>query len=376
MLQDIGQGNAATGDVRDLARAARSPHRRSSRHRRQTRRLAIACVVSLLCLLVIVPTVAAMWFVRSLDTSMQVGGDVTAELTPVASSDDAFYALVLGSDNRGNEQYGRADSIMLVRVAPRAHQVDIISIPRDLQVRIGSSEQPQKINAAYAQGGTALMVTAVAQFAGVPIAHVAEIGFDGLTGLVDRLGGITVDVPQSFSGGNGGVSLQAGRQTLNGKQALGFVRERYQVQGGDFSRAQAQRIVLTALVSKLMEQPTGELPGLIRELAASLNTDLSVQELVKLGMHFRGSAPRLNTAGCPSYSFSQDGVSYVGVEYAEWQDMMRRVDAGMGPGGTGEIPAEQRDNTRLGSAENAMSPRDYAGLVDQSLNSDDVIGAQ
>lgn len=376
VLHGIWHEEDTTGDIRDLMDAAPRPRRRSSRHRRQMRRLAVACVVSLLCLLVIVPTLAAMWFVRSLDTSMRIDGGTTAELTPATSPDGTFYALVLGSDNRGNERYGRADSIMLVRVAPQDRQVDVVSIPRDMQVSIDGSDQPQKINAAYAQGGAALMVDTVSRFAGVPISHVAEVGFDGLTGLVDRLGGITVDVPQSFSGGNGGVALQAGRQTLNGKQALGFVRERYQVRGGDFSRAQAQRIVLTALVGKVFEQPVNELPGLIRDLAANLVTDMTVQDMVKLGLRFRGGAPRLTTAGCPSYSFSQDGVSYVGVEYAEWQDMMRRVDAGMGPNGQGDIPPEQQDDTLLGAASNAMSPKDYAGLVDQSLNSGDVLGAQ
>ena len=381
VLTDGGRGDGPDGAVRDLARAAElagsggRSRTHSRRHRRRTRTLVASCAVSLVCLLVIVPSLAAMWFVRSLDSSMAVDGHVSSALTSVPSSSDAFYALVVGSDSRGDERYGRSDSIMLVRVDPPSHRVDVISIPRDMQVRIDGADGPQKINAAYSRGGAALLVSTVSRFAGVPIAHVAQVGFDGLTGLVDRLGGIEVDVPQSFAGGNGGVALQAGRQRLDGRQTLGFVRERYQVQGGDFSRAQAQRLVLAALVSAILDRPATELPGLIQELAANLSTDMSVQDMVRLGLRFRDGA-HIEMAGCPSYAFTQDGVSYVGVEYDEWRDMMRRVDAGMGPRGQGDIPQEQRDDGDLGAASNALSPRDYADLVDGSLNSDDVVGGQ
>ena len=339
-------------------------------------RTVVIVLAVLLLLLVVLPGTAIMLFMRSLDSEISMPEEereqVAEVLTPVEGSDKPFYALIIGSDNRGNEAYGRSDSMMLARIDTENKQVDLVSIPRDMQVSINGGSTPQKINAAYAMGGSSLMISTVSDFAGVPISHYIKVGFDGLEQLVDRLGGITVNVPESFSGGNGGVSLQAGEQTLNGEQALGFARERYQVQGGDFSRAQAQRIVLTAILKKMLEQPATEIPGLVQEFAAMISTDMSTMDLVDLGMQFYGVT--INTAGCPSYAFSQDGVSYVGVEYAEWQDMMRRIDAGMGPKGEGEIPAEQMENARLGAASNALSPKDYAGLIDQSLNSDDIIG--
>ena len=94
-----------------------------------------------------------------------------------------------------------------------------------------------KINAAYSHDGAAGAIRAVSKFAGVPITHYMEVDFSQMVALVDELGGITVNVPESFSGGNGGGSLKAGTQTLNGEQTLVFTRERYKVQGGDFSRA-------------------------------------------------------------------------------------------------------------------------------------------
>lgn len=333
-------------------------------------------------MLVVMPVVAVAMFVNDLNRSIAVDDDVRQALrssaanTPSTTADSAFYTLLLGSDRRSDGENGRSDSLILVRIDPDARRVDLVSIPRDMQVRIDKIAGVQKINAAYSFGGAALAITTVSEFAGVPISHYAEVDFSQLTGLVDKLGGITVDVPESFSGGNGGVSLKSGRQTLNGTQALGFARERYKVQGGDFSRAQAQRIVLTALIEKIAQQPVTALPGLIREFAGGIATDMSVQTITQYAMTMRKGAITVDTAGCPSYAFNQDGVSYVGVEYREWQDVMRRVDAGLGPHGTGSIPARQKRNTKLGAAANAASPKDYETLKNQSLNSDSVIGDQ
>lgn len=198
--------------------------------------------------------------------------------------------------------------------------------------------------------------------------------FSQMVALVDELGGITVNVPESFSGGNGGGSLKAGTQTLNGEQTLVFTRERYKVQGGDFSRAQAQRIVLTAIINKILDQPVTKWPNLVRRFSKGLSTDMSVTDFLSIGQKFYGKSVTLNTAGCPSYAFEQNGVSYVGVEYEEWQDMMRRTDAGLGPKSTIDIPEPQASNKKLGAASNAESPKDYKELVNKSLNSNSVIG--
>ena len=109
---------------------------------------------------------------------------------------------------------------MLVRVDPKRAQADTISIPRDMMVNISGGVS--KINAAYSYGGAAGAIRAVSKFAGVPITHYMEVDFSQMVALVDELGGITVNVPESFSGGNGGGSLKAGTQTLNGKQTLVF----------------------------------------------------------------------------------------------------------------------------------------------------------
>ncbi len=127
--------------------------------------------------------------------------------------------------------------VTLVRIDETAGVVDLISIPRDTMVNI-EGHGTQKINAAYSFGGAAGAVSCISEFAGVPINHYVEVHFDELEAVVDKLGGIWVDVPESFSAGNGGMSFTEGQQRLNGEQALAFAREALQRLGRRF-RARA-----------------------------------------------------------------------------------------------------------------------------------------
>ncbi len=99
-----------------------------------------------------------------LGSSMSIKDDaerqeLEEELTPVNSASDPFYVLILGSDARESDSGSRSDVIMLARVDPSSGSVGLVSIPRDTMVTINGSTQ--KINAAYAHGGSAMAVRAV-----------------------------------------------------------------------------------------------------------------------------------------------------------------------------------------------------------------------
>ena len=143
--------------------------------------------------------------------------------------------LVLGSDKRseetkepGAEGPARADSILLVRAG--LGSVRRLSILRDTYADIPGSG-PQKINAAYAIGGPALMVETVEGFMGngLEINHVVEVSFEDFPKLIDSLGGVDVTTPtcvRSEPFGGYRVKLKKGTHRLNGKQALRFARVR------------------------------------------------------------------------------------------------------------------------------------------------------
>lgn len=366
------------GDALDMRSAYEEELVRVKRKKHKgLKRLGIALAV--IAVLVAGCGIALATWINSLNASMGFADreeeeELRRALLPESELDDgsAFYILLLGSDAREGDTASRSDVTMLARVDPENAAVDLISIPRDTMVTIEGSTQ--KINAAYAFGGASGAVEAVSEFAGVPISHYAEIHFDELEEVVDQLGGVWVDVPESFSAGNGGMSFTEGEQLLSGEEALAYARERYNVSGGDFGRAQAQRQIVEAIIRQVIAAPATELPGLIGKLANSVTTDYSVPDLVTLAQQFIGRDLTLYSAAVPSYAYNADGVSYVGTMFDEWRAMMQRVDAGLDPNDeTAEIPEEQLQNEELGAATNSAAPRDYRAIAESSgLTTDDV----
>lgn len=337
-------------------------------------------VIALLCVLAIVAIgVGTCWaWMSSVNNMMSLDQGEREEIEDALvdpesnQNSDALYTLIIGSDSRNGEA-ARSDVIMLARVDASSGVVTFVSIPRDTMI-YGESGGVEKINAAY-NYGPASTVLVVSEFAGVPISHYVEVDFNGLKEVVDALGGVTVDIPEDITAGNGGMSFSAGEQRLNGEEALAYARERYNVSGGDFGRAQAQRQILEAIVREVLASGPLEIPGLVSELAKAVKTDLSLDKIVSYALELYGAENGLTvySAAAPSYALNVDGISYVGTMYDEWQDMMRRMDAGLDPESTSSIPEEQANNEKLGAATNAASPRDYEDLLAQSpLTTDDV----
>ncbi|WP_394215564.1 LCP family protein [Brachybacterium vulturis] len=205
--------------------------------------------------------------------------------------------LLLGSDKRSAEDAvsqgvsgQRSDVMMLVHITEDGESVYVMSFPRDLYVDVPGHGK-DRINSALAYGGVGLAVTTVENFTGVPIDHVALIDFDGIEGLVDTLGGVDVQVPEDFTAG--GHRFTEGVQTLDGEEALTFVRERKQFAEGDFQRNRNQQAVLKGITEKLISGETlsdpGKLAGTIESISPFLTTDdgLSATAMVELGLSMR-----------------------------------------------------------------------------------------
>lgn len=350
---------------------------KAARKRRRGKRIAL--VVAIIIVLALAGAgIAAVLYFNSLNSTIQSGINETefreldAELSP-AKDDGSYYVGIFGSDARKGEAASRADVTMLARIDTNAGTVDLVSVPRDTMVDI-EGHGVQKINAAFAFGGPSQAVKTLSAFAGVPISHYVEVHFDELEEAVNELGGIEVNVPEGFYSDTSGLTIDSGQQTLDGQQALAFARERHAVSGGDFSRAQAQRMIIEAIVKKVLSESPSEIPGTVQSLARCVTTDYSATDLVSLALAFKDKGLTMYSVACPSYTLSQGGVAYVGTQYVEWQDMMRRVDAGLDPNDTSvEIPEPQASDTELGAATNAASPRDYEDLMEGALTTDDVI---
>jgi LCP family protein required for cell wall assembly len=240
-----------------------------------------------------------------------------AALTPGGGMlSDPNVTLVLGSDSRGKGTSARADSILLMRTDPGKHTVSMLSIPRDMWVSIPGHGRA-KINAAYAYGGTPLLIRTIRAFTGLPINHVVLVDFSGFEDLIDSIGGITINNPTRIVGQGtfDGIHwvFPKGQIHLGGRWALGYARIRHTTnpQDSDISRTERQQRVMQAIAHDLVK-PTSlfNLPSIGRAIARPLATDLSANELLEMGwLKFRSQRTvQCHLGGTPQVEDGQDAI--------------------------------------------------------------------
>ncbi|MBW5254182.1 LCP family protein, partial [Streptomyces sp. P01-B04] len=150
-----------------------------------------------------------------------------------------------------------------------------------------------KLNAAYAEDGPELLVRTVEFNTGLHIDHYVEIGFGGFAKIVDAIGGVELDIPKAFKDKYSGADFQAGKQTLDGQQALAFVRTRHAFTS-DLDRTKNQQKFLAALASQTATPSTILNPfKLYPTMGAGLDTlivdkDMSLWSLSQMFFAMKG----------------------------------------------------------------------------------------
>lgn len=250
------------------------------------------------------------------DSKMRREVDLSKVIERPEEGDCTTY-LIVGSDSRegmtaedkkrlhtGSADGKRTDSMMILAACGSGNTM--ISLPRDSDVEIPSfvgSESGKtfkgegrrvKLNAAYAEDGPELLVRTVEYNTGLRIDHYAEIGFAGFANIVNALGGVEMDIPKAFKDKKSGADFQAGKQTLNGEQALAFVRTRYAFAGSDLDRTKNQQKFLAALANQAATPGTILNPfALYPTLGAGLDTlivdkDMSLFDLGEMFFAMKG----------------------------------------------------------------------------------------
>jgi LCP family protein required for cell wall assembly len=187
----------------------------------------------------------------------------------------AAQAKLLNTGSAQDVAGSRTDSIILVHVPSGAGKPALISLPRDSYVPIPGHGY-NKINAAFAIGGPKLLVQTIEQVTGVRIDGYVEIGFGGFASVVDSVGGVDICVPRNMKDAYAGINLKAGCQTLDGANALGYVRARYSDPLGDIGRVARQRQFLSAIMHKALSPSTVFLPWQYYGFSTSAGAGLSV----------------------------------------------------------------------------------------------------
>lgn len=221
--------------------------------------------------------------VRSADLLPTVAPPTVApDGSPVPTSGVGTNFLVIGSDSRGSDR-GRSDVIVLVHVPADPSTIQMIHFPRDLYVTVPGHGK-NKINAAYAFGGEPLLVQTLQDMLSLKIDHVARTNFEGFKAMTDAVGGVRVYAEEASSAsGNGGTAIRKGWNDLNGTQALGFVRERYELSEGDISRGRRQLAFIKALLLKATSSQTVTNPLAIARFTDAATKNLVVDRGLTLG---------------------------------------------------------------------------------------------
>ncbi|MFF7386288.1 LCP family protein [Streptomyces griseoluteus] len=189
---------------------------------------------------------------------------------PTALVSGAQNILLIGTDSRagdGNGRYGRdtgtqrSDTTILLHLAADRRSATAVSLPRDLMVRVpacprtaGGRTEPSfaMLNTAFQVGGSACTIRTVEELTGIRVDHHVVVDFSGFQRMVDAVDGVPVCLREPVDDKAAGLKLPAGRVTLDGEQALGYVRARKTLgDGSDTDRMDRQQLFLGALVEKV-----------------------------------------------------------------------------------------------------------------------------
>ena len=253
LKRGIGRGNGLDGNGHSvLPPAAMTPmsrYRQPDEPRRSGWHVLARVLLwgAILIVMVAVALVAGiyLWFHESVAAVRAHSADAKAAqkfLGEPPPPGHAAIALIIGYDHRAGEANGtpsRSDTVMLLRADPATKTISMMSFPRDLQVNVHCPGQPVfvgKINSAYANCGSKGTLQTVRDLIGLPINYLITVNFRGFKQIVNRLGGVWIDVDRRYFNNNAGVSptfgyatinLQPGYQRLTGGAALDYVRYRH-----------------------------------------------------------------------------------------------------------------------------------------------------
>lgn len=216
--------------------------------------------------------------------------------------DDRVNILLLGIGGPGHDGPYLSDTNIILSIKPSTKTAALISIPRDLGVNL-EGHGVRKINAADAFGeaqapgaGGEYARQVFAKTFGLDIPYYVRLDFKAFSEIVDEVGGVTVNVPRTFSdsqfpGENYSyrtISFDAGIQAMAGERALDFARSRHgnNGEGSDFSRSKRQQLILSALKEKLLSIGTYTNPthvqNILQSLSNHITTNLNFGQLMYL----------------------------------------------------------------------------------------------
>ncbi|WP_279401981.1 LCP family glycopolymer transferase [Piscibacillus salipiscarius] len=224
--------------------------------------------------------------VETMYTPLESDSEKQEEVEKRLNKNDTINVLLLGVDERPNQK-GRSDTMILLSLNPDTEKMLMFNIPRDTYVNI-PGRGGDKINHAYAFGGSELAVQTVEDFLDTTVHFYGRINMEGLVDAVDAVGGVTVNNNLAFS--HGGHDFPTGEITLNGEEALIYSRMRKQDPDGDLGRNDRQQQIIDALIDKGMSFESFTRVGdILDTLGSNVQTNVKMDTMKDLFFDYRGT---------------------------------------------------------------------------------------
>lgn len=210
----------------------------------------------------------------------------TIEDTAKTTDKNVFNIYISGIDTSGAvSTVSRSDVNLILTVNMNTHKILMTTTPRDSYVRIpdGGADQYDKITHAGIYG-IETSVKTLENLYDIPINYYARLNFTSFVKLINALGGVTVYNDQAFTSLHGNYNFGVGNINLtSGEEALGFVRERYSLEHGDYDRGNNQLKVIQAIVEKLTSfQSVSNYSDVISTLQDSIQTNMPLNTMMSL----------------------------------------------------------------------------------------------
>lgn len=315
--------------------------RRHRRRRHSARRIIALVLVALLAASIVFVSSQVMWINHSLNHQDMLSGS--------ANTSGSTW-LILGSDQRDGTVGGTQEEVpgfrndtILVLTKPSSGPSSLISIPRDSYVTVDG--QDMKINSVAENYGYPQLVKTVEGMTGVTVDHVALIGFSGVMGIVDALGGVDLCLDYDVNDAYSGLQWTAGCHTADGTTALAFARMRYSDPQGDIGRAERQRQVISAIMTKVATDKSVRTYSTLHKVGDATLGALTVDEnsnaftLLQMASAFRSATGSGGVTGSVYYSsVNYQPASGIGscvlLDDDKNLDLFKALSRGTQPAGT------------------------------------------
>ncbi|MCP3031511.1 LCP family protein [Halobacillus sp. A1] len=254
----------------------------------------------------------------------EVSGIDNDETKEKVKDEEPINVLLLGVDERENDS-GRADTMIVLSLDPANDRMQMVSIPRDSRTEIAGEGMTDKINHSYAYGGSDMSVNTVEDFLDIDLDYYVRMNMEGLSQMVDAVGGIEVTNDQAFS--QGGENFDEGELTLDGEEALAYVRMRKDDPEGDAGRNDRQRDVIQGTINQGASVNVGsKIDDIMNVLGDNAATNMNFDDMKNLATNYRSARHDMETYQMKGEDTYIDDIYYLNVPESEIENTREKIN--------------------------------------------------